>query len=523
MRWFLLLIMLVSCVQEIPLEDSPERTPPNPDTARRPDIPRADLPPEEPKSQREPPAVIDRPIMRERIVTEGATLAVALGEKIGDHYEYLTARELPILKSKAVQLIPGLPLTYTEVFNIHNSTGRVIFSKDTNTDEIGSFLLFEDDEPIYTYELHLNEGTWYDLQGRDITVFGDTFLVAEVNHDTVHLYGRDVATNLIFEDGAHLTVGSIKQPHTDVTVDDHSLTYTIFTDGKRDTGDTILLSPGESLAENTNAFIPFDLTYKGLADFGVARLDIQGTKHGYRLIVENVAGTLDIPLIEHDAGELILGTKEHKMHISPCPKKEFCVQPDDSLLLTAPDGRNFLVWYSDVSEDPEQLIMRSKGNRYSYEYHGHPGDARTDIILEDVAFPTFIGPEDNETGEYNISVAQGFYKDRVEIVLTGGFVLRLDEIVNNTLVLELEVPRERTHTGKKEFLNIVLSYDDDWKVSLPDVATFADEDTLDQFGLTEYGIFVFLEDNKRRLGPGEGDELSLLIPYASAHGVVSIR
>jgi hypothetical protein len=518
-----LALVLLAC-QEIPLEDGPgavNLTGGTNDVVL--DIPRSNVTLEDdvvyipPEPERKPWPVAQDP---------GTELDVLLGDAIGTHHPLITRAEFPLLSHPVIRVHNNRVLGYDETLKLFfgsNGTGKVLFTKDEETGGIGTFLLFEEGKTIFEYALKLDSGTFADIQGREIQILGHTYVISEASNMTVTLFGRSVASNLLFEEGERLVVNSTAQIGTVSRVLPNAISFRLVADGPN--GD-ILLSPGKSLGE-TIGWRPlgsdlFDIRYKGAPVASSERIEFEQTRFGYRLITQG--GTL--PLVEKDGNSLVLGKVGERLRITPCQAGTYCVAPDDQLLLTAPNGTSFIYEYRSVNDGAENLVMRDEqGNRYIYEYTGTPGkDARTDIIIGDLLFRARIGPRDNATGSYNISVDQGFRSGRAELVTGKGIIIRIGDPADMVLPVEIIIPAALTADRKQQKISVRLVYDDGWRAVAAGNLTFVeDERTDDTYAVTPYGAIIHVEREDDALPLNVGDDLVVLIPDEPAYGTVVLE
>lgn len=516
MRLLITLIFLLAACQQIgPLPDEGfnyTRT----EEDVRPEIPRGYEPPEEEIPARQPtgserPVLLDDPTPR-------VELKLPIGEPLSDSHPIVMKYEFPLLGGKAVPLGNGVA-TYDQEIRFRNSSGRITFARDPVTEEIGTHLAFEGDRPIFTYVVRLHDATWTQLSGRDIELLGHTYVVAEATNHTVAFFGRDVDSNLLFDDGDHLVVDSNGRLDTRAFVRPHEIGYVLLADGP-DSGGDIILSPGESLRENLHgddlASRFLNVRYAGLGDVPVARLRLDRTEFGYDLIADTPQGEVRIPLVEEDAGMIVLGEVGRPLHVEDCPLGAYCIAPDSYVLLSR-NGRTFVLEYSDVSLDPDRIIFRMPGTRYSYEFLGRPGkDAFADVIVGGERFRARIGPHDNATGRANISIDI----PRSRIYTAAGAYLEIHEIEDDTLPLELVVPRTLT-LDREERTWINLTFDGEWRITVGNMSLAESEDSDETLGLTPYGA-AFLLDRKQFSG-NEADELEIVVPAAQALGTVRLE
>lgn len=526
----LLAVLLIGCAVELENGGQPRRPVPVDEPPARPDIPRSNPPGGEDEPVYEEPAPRGTP---RQIFVEGPgkapgiELGVPLGGAIGEHHPLLTAAEFPLLRHKAALLDAATPLTYDEVLLFDfgaNSTGRVRFTKSED-DAINTYLFFEEDKPILEYRLHLRAGTFRDLQGREIQVLGHTYVVADVTNRSVHLYGKDIDSNFAFANGSRLVVNSTNQQDTRVVVTPSMVSFTLYADDLDDGG--ILLAPGESLAErvghNRLGSRILDIRFLGSPEQAATLVQLEQRRFGYDLILDTPDGRLEIPLVEEDAGRLVLGTAKNPLRFEPCPAAQpYCISPGTHVLLSRGE-RTFLLEYADASNATKELIFRSEDNRYSYEFIGEPGrDAWADVILGGAVFRARIGPRDNATGQHNISIDQGFI-GRAELGVLGGSRLRIHPLNGTMLPLELITPRHGRSGEERTWLN--LSHSSGlWTITAGGNVTFVEEEgTDDAFGITGYGAAVHLDRDRSDLAPNQGEEATILIPFAEKHAVVLVE
>ncbi len=541
MRLYILLfipLILLSCT--VQLEDNPNTVPVVQDEDNyRPYIPRT-YPDENPESQYNPDEEQYKPgdvFINTTAEVPHINLDIPLGDMLYEHHPLLTVHEFPLLKHPIIWLDNQNTVGYDEeiLFDFgENSTGEIVFRKSGDTEEIGTFLFFEEDKPIFEYGVFLRKGyTWYDITGRDIQILGHTYVVSETTNDTVVLYGRDVPNNLLFEDGKRLKANSTTWPNTKTFVGSNYAKVRLYADDP-DT-DGILLSPGESLVDNIGqerlVSQLLDISYVGSPMQKATIVSFDRSKYGFDLEYITIDNReMKISLVEDDAGEIFLGELDHPLRIHRCPKEQpYCIEEEDLVLLTARDGRNYLMRYSGVSNSSRMLNMRTiEGDRYLYEFIGDPTtNARTEILFEGEKWAVKIGAYDNETDKYNISIEQGFVRDTAEFVTKGGFVIRAGEPNATYLPVEIIIPRERSRNGKEEKTGINLTYfrgPDEWRIDITSNITFVEDPTTkDLFGVSEYGMAIWLDRDRDELPPKQGYEADLLLPESDMYGTIAVE
>jgi hypothetical protein len=529
MKWavLLVLVILAACSSPELVDNRPRPLPTMEPGTNVPDIPRANIPEDVPDQPQYSNPVEERPILLPlENRTPSSELQVLIGETIGDRYSYITGSMLPLLKHDPIRVTTGLLAPYDEriTFRFQNSTGRVVFAKDEDSDEIGSFLVFEERRPIFEYSLRLERGSFEQLQGREIEILGAKYLIAEATNFSVTLYGVDVANNLIFTDNRTLTVNSSRQANTIARVRPNILAYELFT-GSED----ILLSPGESLADNIGqqkfAGNLLNILYKGAPVQEATTIQIKQAGSGYKLIADLETGVHEIPIADFE-NNVTLGDADELLHVAPCPGTTYCIATDDMFILTSSSGKTFVLTYSGASEDPNQLHFRDpNNNRYSYRYSGRPGvDAYADINFDRTTFRARIGPRINDTKEYNISIDQGFRNGRVEIVTKTGVIIRIGDVQGNTVPLEFVIParREAAYVGTQS-LRLNLTHANEWFIDAGNLSFVDDEVSDDTLAMTSYGTTVILHEKDRRRDANQGEDAVILIPNEKTYGVVEIK
>jgi hypothetical protein len=509
--WVLVFLLLLVACKEVPLEDGPGRTVVPVQPSNRPDIPRVNPPEDTPDN---PVPDIPRP----RVVyvpngTPGTSLDVPMGEVIGEHHPVITQAEFPLLKHPVIRIHDNRVIGYDERITFSfgkNSTGRVVFAEDEDTEEIGSFLHFEDKKPIFEYRIRLNSGTFEDIQGREIQVLGHTYVIAEANNRSVTLYGRSVANNLIFDDGKKLFVNRSSRTGTLCNVTPGSIAFEVFAN---EGDDGITLSPGESLGDNIGwerfGSDLFDLRYKGAPVLEANRIDLDRTDFGYRMKIDTHSGKVIIPLVERDGNRLVMGSVEEGLHVANCG---YCIAPGDNIILTAPDGRTFIMQYRTTTDD--HVIFRDESdNRYNYKYDKR--SLRTDLIIDNVLFPVRI----LNTSEHNISIDQGL---RSEIVLGEGAILRIGALTSTTLPLEIVIPANIATDRIEHRTPFNITYNGTWMVIVGNT-TFVDDDE-DSLGQSPYGVLFHLKrDDANITASNIGEEATIFVPRERAYGIVMLE
>ena len=525
-----LALIIVSCApRDTPSQGEVTADDGWPDTTR-PDIPRTNPTITDDVDDATAPPPEQRPVFLNE--THGAPrieLDVPLGDAIGQHHPLITVAEFPLLKHPPVRLGSASLLGYEEEIRFDfgaNSTGKVLFGKDDD-DAIGTFLLFQEDKPILEYRLRLNAGTFADIQGREIQILGHRYLVAEASNTSVHLYGVDVPSNLAFTNGTRLVVNSSGQPDTTVQVTPGELRYTLYAGDPDREG--ILLAPGDSLSakipRNRLASRILDIAYVGAPSQDAGELRLDRTRSGYRISVETIRGLVEVPLVEEDAGQLVLGSVGEPLRLTPCAYGTYCIAPGDLALLTSPLGASYLITYADASNDTKELIIREGGNRYSYRFVGEPGqNAFTDIVVDGYPFRARIGPRQNGSGDYNITIDQGFTQGRVELVTRTGAVLRIGDINGTTVPLDMRIPAQLTLNRREERISLNVTLDNgDGRVLIAGNLTLVEDDDDDLVGVSQYGVGVFLDRDGDDLPDSTGREVALLVPESVIYGVIALE
>ncbi len=531
-----LLLLVLACAPQYPITAPATPSVPSEDPwhPTRPDIPRSnpqDEPDEETPTAPDPRTPnTTRPVFLNGSAASPRTeLDVPLGDTIGEHHPRITATEFPLLRHRSIIVGGGTTAGYEEELRFdfkENTTGRVIFGKD-DQDTIGTFLHFQQEKPILEYRLRLRAGTFSELRGREIQVLGHTYLIAEATNRTVQLFGVDVASNLGFTNGSRLVVNSTAQTDTVAHVTPYEISYTLFADDSGEDG--ILLSPGERLSGKVPrtrlASRILDIAYEGAPLSESATLEIDRTSYGYRLIADTLGGTITIPLVEEDAGTLVFGRLDERLHLTPCPYGSYCIAPDDSILLTSPRGRSYLITYGSAKNSSKDLTIRDGQNRYIYDFYGEPGqNAFADIVLDGYPFRARIGPRINGTDDHNISIEQGFVQGRVELALRTGAVVRIGDLNGTRLPIELRVPRRAGTDGREERIGINLTLSDgDGRVIVSGNLTFVEDEDDDLVGVSQYGVGILLDRDGDDLPPATGREAKLLVPASTTYGIVALE
>jgi hypothetical protein len=521
MRWYVplvLIILLVGC-EKVELIDNNTTGPPiiGADDGR-PDIPRSNPPQDMPDNYEEP---TPRPVTNRTVFipagAPGTELDVPLNDAIGKHHPLITQKELPLLRHGQVRVNSNELIGYDETIRFDfgsNSTGKVIFGQDE--EEIGTFLLFEEKKPILEYRLQLHKGTFEEFSGRDIQILGHTYVIAEATNKTVWLYGRSVASNLFFENGSKMEVNSTRRQDTKVIVTPRSISYVLYAD------EDILLSPGEGIGDTIDRLSfgtdLMDIVYKGAPTLEGATVALRLTDEGYALSAETAAGPLDLDLVSLRDGRAALGGEE-KLHVAPCG---YCISEDDFFIVTSSDGKSFLLRYTGLGSD--HVLIRHGDIRYSYEYRGTPGvNATAEIILDKYRFPVKIGPKDNSTGEYNLSVEQGFRNGRVEIVLKNGAILRIGDVNASVLPLQLVVPAAKTIDHREQVTHLNLTYINGWRIVVGNVTFVEHKKSDDTFGSTPYGTLITLERDDDSWPLNVGKDAVIFVPVEPLYGIAVLE
>ncbi|MBR9700736.1 hypothetical protein GOV11_02625 [Candidatus Woesearchaeota archaeon] len=533
--WALLILVLfiMSCAPpqmtdgpSNPLDPFPDDIPLRPDIPHTPTEPEDNYqaPPDEPTNIPGTIFVDGSPYAR------SIGLEVPLNELLGEHHPIITRHEFPLLKHGPILVEQALAESYYEeiIFDHdENTTGEIRFTKDDD-DNIGSFLFFEEDKYILQYRLTLSGFYWWELESREIQILGHKYVIAEASNTTVKLYGIDVDNNLLFIDGKRLKVQSQTQPDTLAIVRPDMISFILIAEDVDDDG--ILLAPGESLSENVGqnklASQLLDIRYDGAPLQDASRIRLDRNRHGYSLEFTTIdERKIDITLVEDDAGHVILGKLDEPLKYMRCPaENRYCIQPEDNILLTSSNGETYLMKYSGIENDSNNLRMKMDGNRYQYEILGDLNrTAWADLIIDDNIWRVDVSPYDPRTEGYNISINQAYYDDAVEIVTLGDFRIRLGELTDDTLPLEIIIPARYTRDRYDDITPVNLTYDGEWSVTVGNITFFEDERTDDEYGLSEYGMAVWIDKDDENYPDGSGAEAEFMIPSETVYGTVLLE
>ena len=532
----LLIVTLIISCSNPPLDSAPATPIPSQIAPGRPEIPRTNPPqntPDDPIYQNpgEQPHGKDPIILLNR--TPHIDLDIPFGDTIGKQHKIITQTEFPLLKHQPIRVSSGSLLGYTETLKFdfgNNSTGKIIMGKDDSGEnaELGTFLLFEDTKPIFEYKLTLERGTFYAIQGRDIQILGHMYKIAEVNNYSVTLFGEDIASNIYFSNNSDIEVNNSKVYETKCKITPNSISYIVYARGK-DENNNILLSPQESLSSNIKqrAFASdlFDIVYKGTVAQNATEIILRQTKNGYKLDILTFKGPASIPLIEYDAGKLLLGELKHPMQINPCPTKTpYCISENTMIPLTSSDGRTFMIRYDSVNENPEKITFSDiNSNKYSYEYKGVPGkSAIMNLLLENKSFTVRIGAKNNVTGKYNISVAQGYRNGVVELLDNQKNAVRIGNI--NGTTIPIEIITSQRGIAAQEHIKFNITYDAGiWKIAVGNMTFFEDDQSDDTYAATTQGTLIWLRRDASGKPYNTGKNIDVLIPQKKLYGTVTLK
>lgn len=459
----------------------------------------------------------------------GIRLELPFRELLGEHFPILTAEEYPLLGHPRLGLDLGHELTFGYEERIifdhdKNTTGRIIFIEHPDTEQIGDFLFFEEDLPVFTYELLLHQGNFTAFEGRDIQLLGMTYIIAEATNNSVVLYGKDYANNLLFEEGRSLLVNGSRVSRAEAFVKPDRLGFTLRADDPHEGG--ILLGQGETLADvigwRALGSWRWDIGYVGVPSNEIVLLELDRGTQGYTLRTILADGRpLDLRIVEADAGSLILGELDRPLHVERCPAHSYCIAPEQAILLQSPDGRTFPVMYEGTSNESRTINIEHDGTKYLYDFFGLPGrDAFSEILLEGARFTARIGPLDNRSGEANISITRGLPARIPRIILSGGFILEIGDVEEDSLSLELVVPRQFTHDGREERTVINMTFDGSWHAGIAgNLSLVIDDDDRDAFAATPYGVMIRIDD----FDQGRGSDVSVQIPLLETRGRILLK
>jgi hypothetical protein len=494
------------------------------DGSGRPDIPRTTTPtdmPTDPTYQNPTrPGMETRPTMPlpdARPV--GIELALPIGETIGKRYPVITSTTFPLLRPRAVRATDSILVGYTQqlAFSFSdNSTGRVVFDIDDDTDEPDAYMEFVKRKPILEYRVRLEQGTFESLTGREISLLGDTYVIAEATNESVAFFGKSIASSLFFDDDHAIEVNGSRQSGTAVRVRPNEISYVLFAD------DDLLLSAGESLAEEVGweklASPRFDIRYDGIATQEETSVIIDADDDGFELTVELASGRTTIDIAERTSAGLILGTEKRPLRLTPCSGSAYCVRKDDTLLLTSPQGTTHIVRYDGKRDS--WLGFTEGSNEYHVKFVGEPGKgATTQLQLGKDVFAVRVGPEDDD-GEYTISIDQGFRSGRAELVLADQNIVRIGDSTGDEIPITIITPRTVNQSEQRLELTLLRSM----RVRVEDVTMHEEDDGDDTVGQTGYGALITLarDDGQSDWPDNEGESATILVPSTQSYAIVTL-
>lgn len=259
-----------------------------------------------------------------------------------------------------------------------NSTGRLTYERDQETDEVTPELFFEEGKPIFELAYLLYDGAFPLLEGEIINLFGVRYFVEEANNMSITLTNEDhtvlLANNTALSiDGRHIA-------DTKVNVDPWSIIIRYYTPNTDIGG--IRLHPGESLRSKLR--VPesllnphFDVRFDGWIDnpddlwgeellrnlsrqkkdsdmmtdketIKTIKRFINTTSNSIRFIGNSdkgmvyleapiFEGTLNIILVSKNrtTGNIMWGEPNAKLHVKECDSGKYCINAGEEFIMTS--------------------------------------------------------------------------------------------------------------------------------------------------------------------------------------------
>jgi hypothetical protein len=405
-------------------------------------------------------------------------------------------------------------------------SGKVVFGVDAEKDFVTTYLLFEEEEPIFDYVLELKGGIFKLFEGETMHFLGHDYVIEEVTNTTLALVGVTTPDTIIFRDKRQTFVNS-------KTIDEDVLNVTFKQDYLRiiiNAPDELKILPGKNLKEylpNPSILLTnrIDLSYEGLTDVPTYIIRFRKSNEKYKLsFTTNKNMTYTVPLASLDPfktgdDEVSFVFKEGKN------TSDYVIKDNDWFVVTNNkkyNGLTNILKLLNVDEKNHLITFQDPAlERFLIYFKGTPGvNATGELIIDKVVHKVYVGKNDDITvdldGNGRVS------RDIAPIVTAGNGIIMINNATNSMINISLITPKEMRENSNSDLKVSIIVNEDGIIIDKNSLKLIEDPETNVLVGMTDYGSLFFLEENvNERMQLG--DDLIINYPIAQRFADVIVK
>jgi len=456
---------------------------------------------------------------------------------------FFTKYEFPeLLRSRNIRgsITPAMG-SYEQFLRL--AGGQVLFTQDEE-DNVGDFLVYRDNEPIYEYELHLNVGSFLDYIEEELWVLNNPYIIKTVTKKDIVLIHRETGDTVVIGGGSININGEVIED-----TDSRMLGGSIFIVAKADAeieGDDIFIAPGHSLqeylGEPTLLTDLFDIRYEGVNEVPLTQFYFKNDKEEIELRVTSPQGLVTkIPIGFLGGPGWRLGDQEGQLHvIEGLNSSDFKVKIDDYFILSTPAMNRNTIYERSIGNmsgtlsaimqyrkinTRENIIELSNKQGLVVEsyYFGDPGSNATgDIFMGGNRFRYVIG---NATDNYPLSIdltGNGVIaSEKVTLVMDDAILEFPDaEVFNDSANLTLRLFNFDFYELKEEVMVLQINPDNPFTITVYadlDIRSYKNDnkDALSNFGT----YYLFLNQE----GPDTFEDIKIFHPLIHRFAKIKVE
>jgi hypothetical protein len=404
--------------------------------------------------------------------------------------------------------------------------GKVLFGLDAEEEFITTYILFNEEEPIFDYVLELNGGIFKFFEGEQIHFLGHDYVIEEVTNTTMQLVGVTTPDTIILRNQRGVFVN-------DKTISEDVLNITFKQDYLRiiiNAPDELKILPGTSLRNYlldqsillTNRL---DLEYEGLTDAPTYNIRLRKTNEKYKLsFTTNKNLTYTVPLINLNPfktgdDEVSFVFKEGKNN------SDYVIKDNDWFVVTNNkeyNGLTNVIKLLSIDEKNHLITFQDPAlEKFLIYFKGTPGiNATGELIIDRVVHKVYVGK--NNDIAVDLDGNGRISRDIAPIVTAGNGIIMINNATPEGISISIITPKEMRENSKSDLkVNLTITKDG-LIIDKSSLKLVEDPDTNVLIGMTDYGTLFFLEKNVNE-NMQLGDDLIINYPIAQRFADVIVK
>lgn len=389
--------------------------------------------------------------------------------------------------------------------------GRVVFGFEEDKEVISTYLLFEEEGPVFDYLLELQGGIFKFFEGESIHFLGHEYIIEEVTNNSMKLVGVTTPDTILFRNkhGVRVNNAVLSNDMVNVTLEHDYLRLILL--AQEDirilpgTGLRSYLSKPEALLTNR-----LDIVYEGLTDVPVFDIEFDKRDNEYKIgFTTNKDTIYNIPLVYLNPFKL--GDDENSLvYKEGADKSDYIIKKKDYFIISNNREYKGLTTVLRLVNVGDKVILFEDPalEKFYVYYEGTPGvNASAELIVDNVLHKVYVGI--NDSISVDLDGNGRINEDEVPIITAGNGMIRLEEAGNDAIGISLITPGKMREGGGDLAIGLVIR-ENDLSVDSNDLKLIKDRELDALVGMTDYGALFILEDYSN---PDEQTGKDLIIKY----------